>query len=207
MKLNNLYEILDEVIKNPVCELEYQKDYELLIAVMLSAQTTDKRVNSVTRILFTKYPTLESLSTADIRDLINIIRPIGTFNKKANNIKEIALSLLKEQDGIVPNNRKYLESLPGVGRKTTNVVLGILYNVPCIAVDTHVARVSVRLGLAKKGDDVSMIERKLTRKLDKSRLNRIHHQFVLFGRYYCTARNPKCLNCPLKEMCKEKHDF
>lgn len=207
MKLNNLYEILDEVIKNPVCELEYQKDYELLIAVMLSAQTTDKRVNSVTRILFTKYPTLESLSTADIRDLINIIRPIGTFNKKANNIKEIALSLLKEQDGIVPNNRKYLESLPGVGRKTTNVVLGILYNVPCIAVDTHVARVSVRLGLAKKGDDVSTIERKLTRKLDKSRLNRIHHQFVLFGRYYCTARNPKCLNCPLKEMCKEKHDF
>lgn len=207
MKLNNLYEILDEVIKNPVCELEYQKDYELLIAVMLSAQTTDKRVNSVTRILFTKYPTLESLSTADIRDLINIIRPIGTFNKKANNIKEIALSLLKEQDGIVPDNRKYLESLPGVGRKTTNVVLGILYNVPCIAVDTHVARVSVRLGLAKKGDDVSTIERKLTRKLDKSRLNRIHHQFVLFGRYYCTARNPKCLNCPLKEMCKEKHDF
>ena len=207
MKLNNLYEILDEVIKNPVCELEYQKDYELLIAVMLSAQTTDKRVNSVTRILFTKYPTLESLSTADIRDLINIIRPIGTFNKKANNIKEIALSLLKEQDGIVPNNRKYLESLPGVGRKTTNVVLGILYNVPCIAVDTHVARVSVRLGLAKKGDDVSTIERKLTRKLDKSRLNRIHHQFVLFGRYYCTARNPKCLNCPLKEMFKEQHDF
>ena len=206
MKLNELYDALDKIIPNPICELEYSQDYELLIAVMLSAQTTDKRVNFVTRVLFSKYPTLESLCAADINDLINIIRPIGTFYKKANNVKGIAKHLLAEQNGIVPNDRKYLESLPGVGRKTTNVILSILYNVPCIAVDTHVSRVSVRLGLAKKGDDVLTIERKLNRKLERSRLNRLHHQFVLFGRYYCTARNPKCINCPLKNICKEKHD-
>jgi len=207
MKLNNLYDILDELIPNPVCELNYTKDYELLMAVMLSAQTTDKRVNLVTDILFSKYPTLESLCDADINDIMNIIRPIGTFNVKAKNLKKIAYHLLNEQNGVVPNNRTYLESLPGVGRKTTNVVLSILYNVPCIAVDTHVARVSVRLGLAKKGDDVLTIEHKLMRKLDNSRLNRLHHQILLFGRYYCTARNPKCEGCLLKEMCKEKHDF
>ena len=206
MKLNDLYEALDYLIPNPVCELDYSKDYELLIAVMLSAQTTDKRVNSVTKILFSKYPTLKELCSADLNDLMDIIRPIGTFNKKARNIKEIAFHLLQEQEGVVPNDRVYLESLPGVGRKTANVVLSILYDVPCIAVDTHVARVSARLGLANKNDDVLAIERKLTRKLQKSRLNRLHHQLVLFGRYYCTARNPKCINCPLKNMCKEKHD-
>jgi len=207
MKLNSLYNALDELIPNPVCELEYNKDYELLMAVMLSAQTTDKRVNSVTRVLFSKYRTLEAICNADINDLINIIRPIGTFQIKAKNLQGIACRLLQEQKGHVPNDRKYLESLPGVGRKTTNVVLGILYNVPCIAVDTHVSRVSVRLGLAKKGDDVLTIERKLTRKLDKGQLTKLHHQLLLFGRYYCTARNPKCSGCLLRDMCKEKHDF
>ena len=207
MKLNNLYEKLDVLIPNPKCELDYTTDYQLLMAVMLSAQTTDKRVNSVTKVLFEKYPTLEDIAEADINDIMNIIRPIGTFNKKAQNLKYIAQRLLEEQNSIVPNNRLYLESLPGVGRKTTNVVLSILYNVPCIAVDTHVARVSIRLGLAKKNDDVLTIEKKLTRKLEKSRLNKLHHQLLLFGRYYCTARNPKCNNCLLKDMCKEKHDL
>jgi len=206
MKLNELYEILDTLIPNPVCELEYSKDYELLMAVMLSAQTTDKRVNSVTKILFSKYPTLKDICGANVNDLMNIIRPIGTFHKKAINLQDIACRLLKEQGGKVPNDREYLESLPGVGRKTTNVVLSILYDVPCIAVDTHVSRVSVRLGLAKKGDDVLTIERKLTHKLDKTRLNRLHHQLLLFGRYYCTARNPKCLDCPFRKICKKKHD-
>ena len=207
MKLNSLYEALDILIPNPICELEYNKDYELLMAVMLSAQTTDKRVNSVTKILFSRYPTLNDISNADINDLIEIIRPIGTFQVKAKNLKGIAKKLLEEANGVVPNNRTFLESLPGVGRKTTNVVLSILFNVPCIAVDTHVSRVSIRLGLAKKGDDVFTIERKLTRKLDKGNLSKLHHQLLLFGRYYCTARNPKCLNCPLRDMCKEKHDF
>ena len=195
---------LDELFPNPRCELEYNKDYELLIAVMLSAQTTDKRVNMVTRILFKKYDSLEKLSKADINDIIDIIRPIGTFNKKAENIICISKSLLNDKNGIVPNDRKYLESLSGVGRKTANVVLSNLYNVPCIAVDTHVSRVSVRLKLAKKNDDVLVIEKKLTKKFPKDKLCRLHHQLVLFGRYYCKAKNPLCENCKLKDICVEK---
>ncbi len=193
---------LDELFPNPRCELNYNKDYELLIAVMLSAQTTDKRVNMVTNVLFNKYDTLEKLANADVDDIKEIIKPIGTFNKKALNIIDISKSLLEEYNGIVPNNRKYLESLSGVGRKTTNVVLSNLFNVPCIAVDTHVSRVSKRLGIAKNSDDVLTIEKKLNKKFDKDKLSRLHHQLVLFGRYYCKAVNPLCENCKLKDMCK-----
>ena len=186
------------------CELNYNKDYELVLAVMLSAQTTDKRVNMVTDVLFSKYPSLEALSKAKLTDVIDIIRPIGTFNKKARNVIEIAQKLLIECHGKVPNNRKYLESLPGVGRKTANVVLSNLFNEPCLAVDTHVSRVSVRLGLAKQGDDPLTIEKKLTKKFKKEDLCKRHHQMVLFGRYHCTARNPKCDECRLKDICKKK---
>ena len=142
MKINEIINYLDEIIVDPKCELNYYKDYELLIAVMLSAQTTDKRVNGVTSILFKKYNSLEALANADVNDIIDIIRSIGTFNKKALNVIEIAKSLLNNYNGVVPNNRDYLESLPGVGRKTTNVVLSELFNEPCIAVDTHIKRVS-----------------------------------------------------------------
>lgn len=199
--MNNLIDYLDELFPNPKCELEYTKDYELLIAVMLSAQTTDKRVNSVTNILFKKYDSLESLANANINDLIDIIRPIGTFRKKAQNIIDISSKLL--DIGYVPNDRKFLESLHGVGRKTTNVVLSILYNEPCIAVDTHVARISKRLGLANKKDDVLEIEKKLTKKFNNYNLSKIHHQLVFFGRYHCKAIKPNCLNCKVKDICKE----
>lgn len=202
--MNNIIEYLDELFPNPRCELNYNKDYELLLAVMLSAQTTDKRVNMVTKILFKKYDSLEKLSSADINDIINIIRPIGTFNKKANNIINISKSLLNDTNGKVPNDRKYLENLSGVGRKTTNVVLSNLYNVPCIAVDTHVARVSKRLGIAKQKDDVLVIEKKLNKFFPKEKLNRLHHQLVLFGRYFCKSQKPNCDNCRLKDMCKKK---
>ena len=202
--ISQIIDYLDKLFPNPKCELEYKKDYELLIAVMLSAQTTDKRVNMVTRVLFEKYDTLEKLSKANINDIIDIIKPIGTFNKKANNVISIAKSLINDQEGIVPNDRKYLESLSGVGRKTTNVVLSNLYNVPCIAVDTHVTRVSKRLKLANKADDVLIIEKKLNKKIPKNKLSRLHHQLVLFGRYYCKAKNPLCDNCELKNICKEK---
>lgn len=202
--INSLISYLDELFPNPHCELNYTKDYELLLAVMLSAQTTDKRVNQVTDILFKKYDTLEKLSQANINDIIDIIRPIGTFNKKAQNIISISKSLIKDCDGIVPNDREYLESLSGVGRKTTNVVLANLCNVPCIAVDTHVSRVSKRLKLAKSTDDVLTIEKKLTKKLPNNKLTRLHHQLVLFGRYYCKAQHPLCDNCKLKEYCTKK---
>ncbi len=206
-KIEQIVNYLDKLIPNPRCELNYSKDYELLLAVMLSAQTTDVRVNMVTDILFKKYPSLKSLEEADINDIINIIKPIGTYQKKANNIKLIAEKLYNETNGKVINDRKFLESLPGVGRKTTNVVLGILFNEPCIAVDTHVSRVSVRLGLANKKDDLLTIEKKLTKKFNKYNLSRIHHQLVLFGRYYCKAKNPSCNNCQLFNICKEKERF
>ena len=176
---NQIISYLDKLFPNPKCELEYNKDYELLIAVMLSAQTTDKRVNMVTRILFNKYDSLEKLSNADIKDIIEIIKPIGTFNKKASNIVSISKSLLENKNGIVPNDRNYLESLSGVGRKTTNVVLSNLYDVPCIAVDTHVSRVSKRLGIASVDDNVLTVERKLNKKFSKDNLSRLHHQLVL----------------------------
>ncbi len=201
-EVNKMMDYWDQLIPNPRCELNYHKDYELLIAVMLSAQTTDKRVNQVTATLFQKYPTLEALRDADIEDLMNIIRPIGTFHKKALNIKQIAGALIEKSNGIVPNDREFLETLSGVGRKTTNVVLSNLYDLPVIAVDTHVSRVSKRLGLAKETDDVLTIEKKLNKKFPKEKLSRLHHQLVLFGRYYCKAANPDCQHCGLQEICK-----
>ena len=193
---------MDELFPDPRCELNYNKDYELLIAVMLSAQTTDKRVNMVTEQLFSKYNSLELLSNADINDIISIIRTIGTFNKKAKNIILIAKAILDDCNGVVPNDRDYLESLPGVGRKTTNVVLANLYDESCIAVDTHVSRVSKRLNLAKESDDVFVVEKKLNKIFNKKELGRLHHQLVLFGRYYCKSRSPKCEQCKLTNICK-----
>ena len=193
---------LDELFPNPRCELNYTKDYELLLATMLSAQTTDKRVNSVTDILFKKYPSIKDLANANITDIQNIIRPIGTYHKKSQNLIEIAKRLDKDYDGKLPNNREYIESLPGVGRKTANVVLSNIFNVPCIAVDTHVSRVSKRLNLAKEKDEPLQIEKKLNKVFKQEDLCKRHHQLVLFGRYHCLARNPKCENCKLKEICK-----
>lgn len=202
MKINEVLNYFDELIINPHCELNYNKDYEFLIAVMLSAQTTDKRVNQVTKVLFEKYPTLNALEKAEITDISEILRPLGTHQKKALNVKIIA-SKLNEIDG-VPNDRIYLESLPGVGRKTTNLVLSELYNMPYFAVDTHVSRVSKRLGLVNKNDDVLKIEKKLTKLIPKERINKTHHQFILFGRYYCKAKSPNCENCKLKNICKKE---
>ena len=192
---------LDEYYPDARCELEFTKDYELLIATVLSAQCTDKRVNEVTKVLFQKYD-LEGLKDADLKEIEAIIRPCGSHTKKAKYIKTIATKLIEDYNGMVPNNREYLESLPGVGRKTCNVVLSNIYDVPAIAVDTHVARVSKRLGLAKEDDDVTQIEQKLMKKFPKDKWSRLHHQFVLFGRYHCTARNPKCNDCLLKSKCK-----
>lgn len=196
-----IIDYLDELIPNPKCELNYSKDYELLIATMLSAQTTDKRVNDVTSILFNKYNTLNDLRMANINDIVSIIKPLGTFNRKASNIIEIAKKLELVNDSI-PNDRKFLESLPGVGRKTTNVVLSILYNEPYIAVDTHVQRVSKRLGISNN-DDVLVTEKKLYKYFKGADFARLHHQLLLFGRYYCKAKNPDCLNCKLKDICKK----
>ena len=196
--MKEIIEYLNFLFPNPRCELNYKKDYELLIATMLSAQTTDKRVNEVTAILFKKYDSLEKLKNANIDDIIKIIRPIGTYNKKSLNIIAIA----KKLPGYVPNDRIFLESLPGVGRKTANVVLSNIYHVPCIAVDTHVQRVSKRLNLVEENDDINLIEEKLTQKFKDYDLGKIHHQLVLFGRYHCKAIKPNCFECKLKKICE-----
>lgn len=197
MKIEVFLNYLDELIPNPVCELNYNKDYELLIAVVLSAQCTDKIVNKVTKILFNKYDNLERLSAANIEDIINIVRPCGSFNKKANYVKRISEILIEKHNKAIPNNRESLESMPGVGRKTASVVLSELFNMPAIAVDTHVIRVTKRLGISKQKDNVLKIEKKLMKLVPKERWKRTHQQIVLFGRYHCTARNPKCNNCKL----------
>ena len=197
-------EYLDYLFPNPKCELNYNTDYELLIAIMLSAQSTDKRVNSVTPIIFNRYSTLEALKDASISDLEDIIRPVGSFRKKAAYTKEIARILVDEFNGQVPTDREKLESFPGVGRKTVNVFLSEFYNYPAIAVDTHVERVSKRLKLAALNDDVLKIEKKLMKKFDKSLWAKRHLQLVLFGRYHCKAVKPECDNCRLKDICREK---
>lgn len=202
--MTNIFEYLDELFPNPQCELEYEKDYELLLSIMLSAQTTDKRVNKVTKVLFKKYPSLEDLNNADINDIENIIKELGSFRKKSIYIKEIVKSLLENWQGYVPNDRNFLESLSGVGRKTVNVFLSIIYNEPTIGVDTHVERVSKRLKLADDNDSVLLVEYKLMKKIPEEKRNKVHHQLVLFGRYFCKAKNPSCDNCRLREKCKEK---
>ena len=194
---------LDLMFPDARCELNYTKDYELLIATVLSAQCTDKRVNMVTADLFKKYD-LKSLANAKLSNIEQIIKPVGTYKRKAEYLVEISRSLLKNYNGVVPNDRKYLEKLPGVGRKTCNVVLSNVYNVPTIAVDTHVARVSKRLQLAKLDDNVNTIECKLMRKFPKEKWSRLHHQLVLFGRYICKAQKPNCDECLLRDYCKNK---
>ena len=200
-KEKEILNYLNEIIPNPVCELNYNKDYELLLAVMLSAQTKDARVNKVTKVLFNKYDSLKKLKEANIKDIENIIKELGSYHKKSEAVINIAKILDEKYNGKVVNNRKVLENLPMVGRKTTNVVLSELFNEPTIAVDTHVERVSKRLGLVKKDDDVIKIEEKLKRKFDKNIWSKLHKQFVLFGRYYCKAVKPSCDNCKLKDIC------
>lgn len=204
MKNELIEEYLDYLFPNPKCELIYHTDYELLIAVVLSAQSTDKRVNTVTPIIFKKYSTLKKLKEADLRDLEDIIRPVGSFRKKASYVKNIATILVDEYNGVVPRERELLMKFPGVGRKTINVFLSEYYNEPAIAVDTHVERISKRLGIASKNDDVLKIEKKLMKFFKKEEWGRRHLQLVLFGRYHCKAIKPECSNCRLYDICKEK---
>ena len=196
--------ILDQYIPDPKCSLEYNLDYELLIATMLSAQCTDERVNKVTKVLFSKYDIFD-LAKLEPKDIIDIIRPCGNMNKKSEYLINISKSLVIDYNGQVPNNREYLESLSGVGRKTTNVVLANIFEEPTFAVDTHVERVSKRLGIAKNSDDVGKVEKKLMKYFPKEKWIRLHHQLVLFGRHYCMARKPQCEGCKMKEYCKFKN--
>lgn len=203
-KADIISKTLNEMFPHAKVELSYSNTFELLIAVVLSAQTTDISVNRVTPKLFLEYPQAKDLKDAPLESIESIIRSIGLYHNKAKNIKELSRVIDETYQGIVPNEREKLESLPGVGRKTTNVVLSNAFNIPAFAVDTHVQRVSVRLGLAKKGDSVLEIEKKLMRKFPKSEWLRLHHQMIFFGRYHCLAKNPKCYQCPLYDLCQSE---
>lgn len=197
LMINKILNYFDELIPNPKCELEYNNDFEFLIAVVLSAQTTDKLVNLVTKELFLY--DINSLKDAKIEDINNIIKPIGMSLKKSYYVKSIANYVSKYG---IPRSKDELLKLDGVGNKTANLVLSTLYNEPYFAVDTHVTRVTKRLGLVNDNDSVLDIEKKMYKLIPRDLLNRTHHQFVLFGRYYCTSRKPKCKNCKLKSICK-----
>ena len=201
MKNKEISSYLEELNPNPECPLDYRVDYELLIATVLSAQSTDVQVNKVTKVLFEKYD-LESLSKANLDDVINIIRPTGNMTKKSKYIIEIANRLLRDHNGKVPNDREYLESLPGVGRKTTNVVLATIFNEQAFAVDTHIERVAKRLGIAAEKDSVLKTEEKLIKFFKGEDFGKKHLQVLLFGRYICKSQKPLCDQCKLKKYCK-----
>ena len=202
--ISSLLDYLDELFPSARCELFYSKDYELVVAVMLSAQTTDKSVNAVTQILFKKYQSLEELNTAPIEDIEEIIKPIGLFKNKAKNLKGIVKDLLERFNGKVPSDKNELMTLPGVGNKTAGVIRAEIFNIPDLPVDTHILRISKRLKLANKDDEPIDVEKKLKKVIPEERWIKSHHQLIHFGRYFCTARNPQCENCKISDMCTNK---
>ena len=187
------------------CSLEAQKPYELLFATRLSAQCTDARVNLVTAVLYDRFPTLEALASADLEELCEIIKPCGLFRTKANDIKNAAIMLLEQYNGVVPDTMEDLLKLPGIGRKTANLILSDVYGHPAIVADTHCIRISNKLGLTTKdcGKDPYKVEMALKKVIEPTEQASLCHRFVHFGRDICTARNPQCSICPLNHLCSD----
>ncbi len=203
----DVMDMLEKTYPDAVCSLEYSQPYQLLIAVRLSAQCTDARVNVVTKVLFEKYPTLESIANADLADIEDIVKPCGLYKTKAKSIVDTANKLVAEFNSKIPDNMEDLLSLPGIGRKSANLILGDIYGKPAVVTDTHCMRICERLGLSK-GREPFAVEMQLREILPMERANDFCHRIVLFGREYCTARKPKCSECPLKDICtyKEKNE-
>lgn len=193
---------LDKLYPNPKTMLDYQTPFQLVIAVLMSAQTTDVAVNKVTPNLFAKYPDPDHMAEAGLADLEFYIKTIGLYHNKAKNMKKTAIMIRDQFNGLVPNTREELIQLPGVGRKTANVVLSEAFGIPTIAVDTHVERVTKRMGIVDPDASVRQTEETLMAKIPKERWRDAHHQFIYFGREYCTARNPKCASDPRFTFCE-----
>lgn len=206
MTVNEILNILEHEFPGAETELHYNNVFELLIAVILSAQATDIAVNKITPALFETYPEIEDLANADIKDVEEHLRTIGLYRNKSKFIVQCARQIIDDFDGVVPKTRTQLMKLSGVGRKTANVVMSEGYGVPAIAVDTHVDRVAKRLKLAKDGDSVLQVEKKLQRKIDRKDWHKAHHLLLLFGRYHSTARNKENA-FELLETLKEKHNL
>ena len=194
---------MGEMFPGAHCELNHSNAFELLIAVLMSAQATDESVNRVTETLFQKYRKPEDYISVSVEELQEDIRRIGLFRNKAKNIQSLCAILLDKYGGEVPHAHERLVELPGVGRKTANVVVSNAFNVPAIAVDTHVERVSKRLGLAKPEDSVLEVEKKLMKVIPREEWTLSHHRIIFFGRYHCKAQNPRCPECPLLDLCPE----
>ena len=195
---------MDEIYPNVGCELKYTKDYELVIAVMLSAQTTDISVNRVTSTLFSKYSSLEEMANAPLSDVEDIIHSIGLYKNKAKNVIAIAQTLLNDYHGVLPSEKDELQKLPGVGNKTAGVIRAEIFAIPDLPVDTHILRISKRLKLADPSDDSLKTELKLKKVFPKDRWIKTHHQLIHFGRDICVARNPHCEKCKLAAFCTKK---
>ena len=196
----NFLNYLNELFPSAKCELNFSTPFELLIAVVLSAQCTDKRVNFITPILFQNYKSPKDFANANLNEIEEIIKPCGLYKNKAKNIKLLSKQLVENFDGNVPNNLKELTMLNGVGMKTAKVVLNNVFGAKVIAVDTHILRVSNRLGIVdEKNPDKCSIK---LEKIFKNNIDDLHHKMVLFGRYYCKAIKPICSDCKLKDFCK-----
>lgn len=198
---------LDETYPNVGCELKYNKDYELVFAVMLSVQTTDNAVNAVTPILFSKYDSLEKLANANIKDIEDIIHPIGLYKNKAKNLLATAKIIHENFFDVVPSDKDILQTLPGVGNKTAGVIRAEIFKIPDLPVDTHILRISKRLKLAKPEDDPNKTEIKLKKSFDEPHWIKIHHQLIHFGRDICKAKSPECARCKLTGICKDFHSI
>lgn len=202
--IDKILNYFDNKFPNAKCELEYSSPYQLLVAVILSAQCTDKRVNQVTETLFKLAPTPEKMLELGEENLKKIIHSCGFYNNKSKSIMSATKSIIEKYNGQVPNNMEQLSSLSGVGRKTANVVLAEAFNIPSIAVDTHVLRVSKRLGLTNENSTPEKCEQDLLKIVPKSKQAKFHIQAVWFGRYFCKAIKPECETCELKSICKRK---
>ena len=203
MKVDEILAKLTEMFPDAHCELIHRNPFELAVAVVLSAQTTDVSVNKVTPQLFEKFPTPQALASASLEEIESCIHRIGLYHNKAKSIQGLARGVVEQFDGVMPQTMEELMSLPGVGRKSANVIMSVCFGMPAIAVDTHVERVSKRLRLAAPKDTVLEVEKKLMRKLPKSEWSHAHHLFIFFGRYFCKAKNPQCQDCPFTSYCGE----
>ena len=202
-KRKKIFERLKTANPNPTTELEYTTPFELLIAVILSAQATDVSVNKATRKLYTVASTPEKIFALGVDGLIPYVQTIGLYRNKAKNVIDTCRLLLEHHHGEVPRDRESLQALPGVGRKTANVVLNTAFGQPAMAVDTHIFRVSNRTGLAP-GKNVDIVEQKLMKFVPPEYLLDAHHWLILHGRYICLARTPQCWNCPIADLCEFK---
>ncbi|ALM28899.1 endonuclease III [Bacillus altitudinis] len=202
-QINECLDIIGDMFPEAECELVHSNPFELVIAVALSAQCTDVLVNKVTKHLFQKYKTPEDYLSVPLEELQQDIRSIGLYRNKAKNIQKLSQMLIEDYGGEVPRDRDELIKLPGVGRKTANVVVSVAFGIPAIAVDTHVERVSKRLGICRWKDSVLEVEQTLMKKVPKEDWSVTHHRLIFFGRYHCKAQRPQCESCPLLDMCRE----